>query len=239
MSPEKSQSHFEKKKSEIECLKICQTPIQQQSAVKVSQILNQHSNAKLPEQVSHDDKKQPSMSDKPSQSKSETVQENICPIFNKHREQKGRLQGKAKNTIGIAITGTRKLFESMNEYEKVCFILPWIVKKEFLNKKCIGSILVKIDDLIDMTENVPCRLYNSEVDLKILEKSMERNAYEKLLHLKEQKDILWICGICEDPISDNQNSIGCDHCLHWMHFHCVGIIKAPPKKKTFFLQKLL
>ena len=44
-------------------------------------------------------------------------------------------------------------------------------------------------------------------------------------------EIGWLCRICKESLNGNQ--IGCDSCLEWQHFDCIGIKKAP-KAKTWF-----
>ena len=51
--------------------------------------------------------------------------------------------------------------------------------------------MVSINDLIDLTVNVPCKLCNEEVDLQI---------YDKVTENVNKKDVIWICGVCKKII---------------------------------------
>ena len=47
---------------------------------------------------------------------------------------------------------------------------------------------------------------------------------------------IWYCGRCRNPIDDDmEDSVVCDSCLTWFHFHCISL-KGPPKSKLWYCQ---
>jgi len=49
--------------------------------------------------------------------------------------------------------------------------------------------------------------------------------------IQKLKAIGWLCRVCKTELDGEQ--VGCDGCLEWHHFSCVGLCKAP-KAKTWF-----
>ena len=148
---------------------------------------------------------------------------------------KRRRKGSTLNAIGLRKRSTSycKTFKSMRNFEKATIILQWTLKKEYSDKVlCID--LIDVSD-VDILPEVPCWIFNEEVDVSILKPYMSQEAFLFLNNTIKDYKPKWICSICLQNLSIDR-SIGCDQCLKWMHFQCEEI-KRTPKEEIYYCQK--
>ncbi|ETN87237.1 PHD-finger [Necator americanus] len=50
-------------------------------------------------------------------------------------------------------------------------------------------------------------------------------------------DVVWICPSCSVAWTEGATMVCCDMCDNWFHWHCVGLIVAPPDDVPWFCQK--
>jgi len=106
---------------------------------------------------------------------------------------------------------------------------------EYVTQAALDGTLVDEDKVKCMPEKISNTILDENVDIYLIRKYFTADAWlviEDVLKQKKGNPTTWICEICHKNLSWNQ-SIGCDLCLNWFHFKCVGITKYP-KMKTWF-----
>ncbi|KAK6061376.1 PHD-finger [Cooperia oncophora] len=53
----------------------------------------------------------------------------------------------------------------------------------------------------------------------------------------DSSDVVWICPSCSVAWTEGATMVCCDMCDNWFHWHCVGLIVAPPDDVPWFCQK--
>ena len=127
----------------------------------------------------------------------------------------------------------------MSNKDKSLIIFKWILKKNNCKISNLPTDLIKKEDL-NITESIPCWIYNKEVKISVLKPFMTLDAYRflcKTVQDKKKKNV-WVCFVCKGDLSDD-NSIGCDQCLVWMHFHCIELKKVPEVDVPFYCKNCL
>uniref|UniRef100_A0A915E6H0 PHD-type domain-containing protein n=1 Tax=Ditylenchus dipsaci TaxID=166011 RepID=A0A915E6H0_9BILA len=58
---------------------------------------------------------------------------------------------------------------------------------------------------------------------------------KEAVETEEETDNVWICPVCSVAYVDGASDmVGCDGCNEWFHWHCVGILIAPPENKQWY-----
>ncbi|KJH44491.1 PHD-finger [Dictyocaulus viviparus] len=69
----------------------------------------------------------------------------------------------------------------------------------------------------------------------VLEKSVVENNSDE--GDDDNSDVVWICPSCSVAWTEGATMVCCDMCDNWFHWHCVGLIIAPPDDVPWFCQK--
>ncbi|KAI1698438.1 PHD-finger domain-containing protein [Ditylenchus destructor] len=65
--------------------------------------------------------------------------------------------------------------------------------------------------------------------------SPDESNYMSVEPMEEEGDEVWICPVCSVAYVDGcADMVGCDDCDRWFHWHCVGILIAPPEDKQWY-----
>ena len=51
---------------------------------------------------------------------------------------------------------------------------------------------------------------------------------------KGLQSLLNTCPVCKTEYADGASMVGCDVCGYWYHFACVGLRRAPARKRDWF-----
>ena len=88
-------------------------------------------------------------------------------ILKRLLSKRGRSKGSTLNAIGLRKRSSFycKTFKSMSNFEKATIILQWILKKEY-SDKVLGIDFIDVSD-VDILPEVPCWIFNEEVDVSI------------------------------------------------------------------------
>ena len=84
------------------------------------------------------------------------------------------------------------------------------------------------EDLIPSPSQIQNSVLDPQVNVSLIEKYCDQQAFNKILHVVEtkKKRTNWKCGTCLKSLR-NSRSIACEKCLLWSHFNCAEIQQKP------------
>ena len=82
-------------------------------------------------------------------------------------------------------------------------------------------------------EKVIDSIFDGSVDIRCVIRFFTHDAWLVIEDMmKRKKENVWVCkSSCQHDLGEE--SIAYESCLHWYHFHCVGLIKKPKVKNWF------
>ena len=153
-------------------------------------------------------------------------------------EKRGRPKGSTKTVIGLL---RKKLkvgpvaFENMLPEQREKLLLSWFVGADEALEAIMGRKITE-----DLVETIPENDNNACIDESVCIQSIKRffteDAWQMVLAILKikQQGCTYFCPVCQLEINDcTDDSIHCNSCLSWLHFHCAGLKKSPKKKQWF------
>ena len=153
-------------------------------------------------------------------------------------EKRGRPKGSTKTVIGLP---RKKLkvgpvaFENMLPEQREKLLLSWFVGADEALEAIMGRKITE-----DLVETIPENVNNACIDESVCIQSIKRffteDAWQMVLAILKikQQGCTYFCPVCQLEINDcTDDSIHCNSCLSWLHFHCAGLKKSPKKKQWF------
>ena len=157
-----------------------------------------------------------------------------CNMTFETRPKLRRRPGQSKTTTLIVknIEKKEKEFSKMNHFCRATillrFLMPEAALKNILNEEYIINIgYLKIWDHESLSDTFMDEFVQSNVK-EILGKYMTKEAFEFLEKMIFEKE-KFTCKICLEEASDK--TVGCETCLRWFHFKCVGYNPEGKKKE--------
>ena len=96
------------------------------------------------------------------------------------------------------------------------------------------GILLGEESVECLPEKLPSALLDENLDINIIRKYFDSDGWTAVTREHEtRKQQSWTCQVCTGILVDSSPSIGCDSCLNWSHWKCVGLTKKPRKKFWF------
>ena len=102
--------------------------------------------------------------------------------------------------------------------------MSWIVDGTLVPEAVSGRAIINEEDVETQPEKVPASILNENVFLNSCRKYFTDDAwaYVEQLIICLQKNPVYYCGHCTNPIDDStENSVKCSSCLIWFHYKCV------------------
>ena len=114
-------------------------------------------------------------------------------------------------------------------------MLSWFVGKAVADAAVRDGTTVTAQQ-VERRATTPAALDDS-VCLRAIRRYCDAGAWEALEAVVEmlENDTVWYCAACSGDIAD-EKCVGCDSCLQWSHFRCVGIKSAPKVRCWFCVQ---
>ena len=110
-------------------------------------------------------------------------------------------------------------------------MLPWFVGRHSAESALTGRILTERNVRINPA-SVSTACLDENISMHRIKHYFSPEGWKTLLVTWEKVVSLgWRCGICKKDLDGDQ--IGCDGCLLWYHYRCVGY-KKTPKCLTWF-----
>ena len=108
-------------------------------------------------------------------------------------------------------------------------VLSWFVSPETVDKALKGHIIHEEDIVVNPNE-VPSACMDDNVDINCVRRYFDCDAWVSIQSVfNNRKDHPWLCSVCNDNL-DNDESIGCDSCLNWVHYKCINLTGRPKCK---------
>lgn len=109
-------------------------------------------------------------------------------------------------------------------------MLQWFVTIHSANAALMGT-KINVEDIKNISE-ISSACLDANLQITRIKQYFTDDAWAVVLEtMSKVKETGWLCRICMKSLNGDQ--IGCDSCLEWLHFHCIGVQKAP-KAKTWF-----
>ena len=115
-------------------------------------------------------------------------------------------------------------------------MLLWFVDSEVAEAALKGNKVVEECEVEIRPNRVPASCLDENVCLISVQKYFSPDAWGAVCNVVDtiRKHPVWYCGRCTKAICDEtENSIVCESCLTWFHFHCMSL-KQRPKCKEWF-----
>ena len=113
-------------------------------------------------------------------------------------------------------------------------ILSWFVDATVADRAIKLHNLIEEEDVECKPELVADAVADENVDIHLVRKYFTSDAWmlvaEAVKH--KLKKMVWTCHACFHDLRTEQ-SIGCDSCLLWFHFKCVGLTTLPKSRNWF------
>lgn len=110
-------------------------------------------------------------------------------------------------------------------------MLRWFVEAHSAEMALIGMKLT--ENHIKDRDRISDAFRDENIDVHRIKQYFSSPGWLKVLELmEEKKDSDWSCVVCSIAL-DKESQVGCDSCLEWYHFSCVGLNKAPKSKKWY------
>ena len=150
-------------------------------------------------------------------------------------KKRGRLKGACTTAIGLpqkrrkikdnGVPYHRKNMQTKEKYVLGLFVDP----SSYLEGVLLGEQAVE-----RVPENLASALLDEHLDINLIKKFFDGDGWEAVIRAHEaRKQQPWRCLVCGGDLHDACPSIGCDSCLNWCHWDCVGLTKKPRKKFWF------
>ena len=166
-----------------------------------------------------------------STSTSELLGVRFAPVTKK----RGRPKGSCTTAIGLP-QKRRKIKDSSMPYHKKSMLTKefyvlglFVDTTRYTKGELLGESSVEC-----IPESLPSALLDEHLDINIIRKFFDQDGWLAVSRAYEaRKEHPWCCNTCKDVLLDSCPSIGCDSCLNWSHWKCVGLTKKPRKKFWF------
>ena len=88
-----------------------------------------------------------------------------------------------------------------------------------------NGTLLDEDKVESRPEKVTNALLDDNVDVHAVRRFFTHDAWLVVKDVMKRKKeyAIWTCKICHHDLKEQQ-SIVCESCLEWYHFHCVGLV---------------
>jgi len=108
--------------------------------------------------------------------------------------------------------------------------------------KYVAKDYVSIEDVVHLRTKIDANDIKTELPKEVLQVSWNRYkhlfttaAFDLLTAVqKGLQNMLNTCPVCKIEYADGASMVGCDVCGYWYHFACVGLRRAPPRKRDWF-----
>lgn len=111
-------------------------------------------------------------------------------------------------------------------------MLRWFVDDAGLSQ-ALSGVEIKETQVERIPSNIPSCAMDDRVDINLIKTFFDRDAWLPETDVMRQRQLLpWYYFVCNHDLSSIP-SIGCDCCLNWYHFACVGV-KSKPKSKLWY-----
>ena len=112
-------------------------------------------------------------------------------------------------------------------------MLRWFVETHSVEMALTGTTLTEIH--IKKKRHVSDAFRDHNIDVHRIKDYFSKSGWKKLLEMiQEKKKNDWACSVCSLALDNEQ--VGCDSCLEWYHFSCVGLSKQPKTKKWYCMR---
>ena len=103
-------------------------------------------------------------------------------------------------------------------------------------KMALDGGLIEEDMVECRPEKVTNAIIDDNVDIHLVRRYFSNDAWMVLQDLVERKkeQDTWSCKSCCHDLEGQ--SIICESCLEWFHFHCVGLVQQPKSKNWYCRQ---
>ena len=150
--------------------------------------------------------------------------------------KRGRPKGACTTAIGLPLKRIKKANNSKTPYhrkssaEKGRMLLSFFVDVSTRTE----GVLLGEESVECVPENIPSSALDENVDINMIRKFFDADGWLAVSGVYEaRKQLPWKCQQCNTNLEDSDPSIGCDSCLNWNHWRCVGL-KTKPKRKFWF-----
>ena len=107
-------------------------------------------------------------------------------------------------------------------------MLRWFVRPHIAETAILRGVLLTENDV----HPDPSAVSSACLELHRIKHYFTTTGWLSVLRIvKRVEELGWICKVCQEGLDGE--SIGCDGCLEWYHYHCVAIARAPKAKKWF------
>ena len=105
----------------------------------------------------------------------------------------------------------------------------------FVDPSCHTEGMLLGEESVEcLPKKLPSALLDENLDINIIRKYFDSDGWTAVTRAHEtRKQQSWTCQVCTGILVDSSPSIGCESCLNWSHWKCVGLTKKPRKKFWF------
>ena len=102
---------------------------------------------------------------------------------------------------------------------------------------CTKGVLLGEESVECVPEKIPSSALDDNVDINMIQKFFDVDGWLAVSAVYEaRKQLPWKCQQCNTNLEDSDPPIGCDSCLNWNRWRCVGL-KTKPKRKFWFCKE--
>ena len=115
----------------------------------------------------------------------------------------------------------------MSKQEKTLMILVWLTDFKTAQSIFHGNESLSMDQIVRDYRKLPESFKDESINIALI-KTHATDCFHRIAEMVnrkqkvggKKKDLSWKCVCCSNKIVSR--SIGCDRCLQWAHFSCIG-----------------